>query len=316
MPRQLRFCYENACYHIISRGMRRENIFLSNKDRVVFLEKMNETFEKYSIICFAYCLMANHYHIFLKTPFPNISPSMHYLNSSYANWFAKKYDLKGSLFQGRFKSILVEEDKYSLNLVTYIHLNPLRAKIAKNLEEYEWSSYLDYTGKREPIIKNLDRSKILKYFGENYKESFEKYEEYIRKNNNMKNPLDEAYKGIILGSEEFIKKILHSKKIELKLTELEEIKLRQEKQYDEILSLIAKYFGIKLEEIFSKKRNNLAKIFSIYLINKHTSLTLNEIGKIFNMNYSSISQSSRRLNNAIKENKELREKLKKIEENL
>jgi len=114
MARPLRLSYENACYHITARGNRREKIFYSDQDKKVFLEKLQKTLIKYSIICYAYCLMDNHYHLFIKTLQPNLSHGIHYLNASYANWFRNKYKIIGPIFQGRFKSILVDADNYAL----------------------------------------------------------------------------------------------------------------------------------------------------------------------------------------------------------
>src|SRR3990170_295419 len=112
MVRPLRLTYENATYHITTRGNRRENIFYSDKDKAVFVEKMNETFSKYSFTCYAYCLMDNHYHLFIKTPHAKISEGMHYLNASYTNWFKAEHKIVGVVFQGRYKSILVEIDRH------------------------------------------------------------------------------------------------------------------------------------------------------------------------------------------------------------
>ena len=101
MARPLRLAFEDAVYHITVRGNRREDIFYTDKDRTVFLEKLNETSNKYSFICYAYCLMDNHYHLFIKTPNANISKGMHYLNASYTNWFKAEHDISGVIFQGR-----------------------------------------------------------------------------------------------------------------------------------------------------------------------------------------------------------------------
>ena len=88
------------------------------------------------MICYAYCIMDNHYYLFIKTTQPNLSQGIHYLNSAYANWFRHKHQIIGSLFQGRFKSILIDADSYALVLSTYIHLNPLRVGIVNQLEDY------------------------------------------------------------------------------------------------------------------------------------------------------------------------------------
>ncbi|MBU4047985.1 transposase, partial [bacterium] len=126
MSRPLRISFDNAVYHITARGNRKEKIFYSDDDKRIFLQKMEQTSLKYSFICYAYCLMDNHYHLFIKTPLGNISQGMHYLNASYANYFTAKYKTNGPLFQGRYKSLLVDEDNYALTLSLYIHLNPLR----------------------------------------------------------------------------------------------------------------------------------------------------------------------------------------------
>jgi len=201
MARPLRLSYENAFYHITARGNRREKIFYSDQDKKIFLEKLQKTLIKYSIICYAYCLMDNHYHLFIKTLQPNLSQGIHYLNASYANWFRNKYKIIGPILQGRFKSILVDADNYALVLSTYIHLNPLRARVVKQLEDYPWSSYLDYFNLRKSNISNLNPSFVLHLLSANLFESIEKYREYIIQHQNMKDPLQQSYCNITLGSE-------------------------------------------------------------------------------------------------------------------
>ena len=129
MARALKLSFENAFYHIMARGQRKENIFYSDKQ--ILLDKKNEPFDKYSFICYVYCLMDNHYYLFIQTPLVNISESIYYLNISYANWLKAKYKPAGLVFQGRYKSILVDANTYALVLSTYIHLNPLRVGMVK-----------------------------------------------------------------------------------------------------------------------------------------------------------------------------------------
>ncbi len=207
MARPLRLSYKNAVYHITARGNRKENIFYSSRDRSVFLDKMNETFQKYSFICYAYCLMGNHYHLFVKTPRANIMGGMHYLNASYSNWFKAKHGIVGVIFQGRYKSILVDEDNYALELSAYIHLNPLRAGMVKSIEEYEWSSILDYIGARDPIVERLDTSFILNQLDDTLSKAVKEYRKFVLERTVMKNPFGNTYKCIALGSEDFIEGI-------------------------------------------------------------------------------------------------------------
>jgi len=158
MARPLRLEFENACYHITSKGIRKNRIFLSDKDKSKFIEKLNETFNKFSLLCYAYCLMDNHCHLFVKTPKANISRAMHYLNTSYTNWFKAEYKKTGSMLQGRYKSILVEEDNYGIPLSAFIHLNPLKAGIVESLGEYKWSSYLNYVKDTKLEVDSLNKT--------------------------------------------------------------------------------------------------------------------------------------------------------------
>ena len=207
MSRPLRISFDNAVYHITARGNRKDKIFYSDDDKRIFLRKMDQTFLKYSFLCYAYCLMDNHYHLFIKTSLGNISQGMHYLNASYANYFTAKYKINGPLFQGRYKSLLVDEDNYALALSFYIHLNPLRAGLAKNLDEYTWSSLLDYLGKRKKELNKLDTQFILTQLHNNLTQSRAIYKRYILENLTMDFPVKDIYRGIALGKESFIKKI-------------------------------------------------------------------------------------------------------------
>jgi REP element-mobilizing transposase RayT len=121
MSRPLRISFYNVVYYITARGNRRDKIFYSDNDKKIFLQKMDQTFVKYVICC-------------------------------YANYFADKYKTIDPLFQGRYKSLLIDADNYAFTLSCYIHLNPLRAGITKSIDEYPWSSLPDYLGQRKKEI--------------------------------------------------------------------------------------------------------------------------------------------------------------------
>jgi len=312
MARALRLSFENAFYHITARGIRKENIFYSDKDKKVFLDKMNETFNKYSFICYAYCLMDNHYHLFIKTPLANISNAMHYLNASYANWFRAKYKLTGYIFQGRYKSILVDEDSYALVLSAYIHLNPLRAGMVENIEDYPFSSFLDYMGRRNPVIKKLDMSLIFSKFSNNPREAQKRYKQFVIENRDLKNPIEKSYKNIALGSEEFIEKI--KQKIELLGENREISQTRPVSAYDkdEIIKIVSDCFHIEKDRIFKKQKGNIYRQLAIYLIKRYIALPLKEIGELFNMDYTTVSITARRFEKKANNDKGISGMFKKI----
>lgn len=314
MARPLRLSFDNAVYHVMARGNRKENIFCSVADRRVFLDLMNETFAKYSVICYAYCLMNNHYHLFMKTQLPNLSPAMHYLNSSYANWFKSKNRIVGVVFQGRYKSILVEENRYALSLSTYIHLNPIRAGLVRSLYQYPWSSYLDYIGGRKSAIERLDTSLVLalatnhagftrgptkKEMARRLQTASKTYENYVSTMDKMKNPLDEAHKGIILGGQDFIEKIERQISFLGVYREIPATKVRPPCPLtpEDLVDTMTSSLGIKKETIFvqsgGQRRNIYFQLF-LYLLKKTTPLSLKEIGGFVGMDYAAVHQVVKR----------------------
>jgi len=141
MARPLRVQYQGAVYHITFRGDGREDIYLDDKDRILFLEILKDQLDRYHVVCYAYCLISNHYHLLIETPKSNLSLFMRQLNGIYTQSFNRCHRKVGHVFQGRYKSILVDKDKYFLEVCRYIVLNPVRAGMVKKLEECKWSSY-------------------------------------------------------------------------------------------------------------------------------------------------------------------------------
>lgn len=113
----------------MNRGRGRCNIFLTNRDREIFLELLDDIYQRFSVETHAYCLMDNHYHLLLHTPLPNLSRAIRHLNVVFTQKFNRWHMTDGPLFRGRYKSIVVEKESYLLRLSRYIHLNPVSAKM-------------------------------------------------------------------------------------------------------------------------------------------------------------------------------------------
>lgn len=147
MARQLRMQFPGAFYHVTSRGNEQRNVFTDNQDRERFLSYLESAEERYGAVVHVWCLMENHYHLFLETPRGNLSQIMRHLNGAYTTSFNVRHQRSGHLFQGRYKAIVVEADSYALELSRYIHLNPVRAKLTEKPEDFSWSSYRGYIGR-------------------------------------------------------------------------------------------------------------------------------------------------------------------------
>jgi len=205
MARELRIEYPGALYHVISRGNEGRAIYRSEEDREIFFRILRRTVIRYEFIIYAYCLMANHYHLLIETPKANLSRGMQYLNGVYAASFNVKNEHIGHLFQGRYKAILADKGEYLLELARYIVLNPVKAGIAENPSSYKWSSYLETLGGRA-APEFFDVNSLLSLFSENLIEAREAYKEFVEYGLHRE-PSFEIKAGIILGDDIFLSKI-------------------------------------------------------------------------------------------------------------
>lgn len=310
MARPIRIEYEYAFYHVVSRGHRRENIFRSDLDRKKFLEKLEQTAERHRLKIHVYVLMSNHYHLLIETPDANLSKAMHDLNASYANWYRSKYKLIGSIFQGRYKAILVEKDEYFVVLSAYIHLNPVRAGIVKDPEAYLWSSFRCYSGKSKTphFLYIID---ILKKF--KTKRDYQKYVmNLLRDEKEIGN--EEVY-GVnsILGSTGFIRRVLKDVvKHDLRDRETREVKEFRRLRLEDLMEIIMREFRISENQIKSRKKGNPYRKLFIYMIRKHTGMTLREIGELMEMDYGAVSELARYFGKEIEKNKEMKKKVERL----
>lgn len=178
MARPLRVESPGAFYHVINRGNAGEDIFKSIRDREKYLEYLEAASSRFSLRIHTFCLMTNHYHLLVETPEANLSQAIQWINVSYAVYFNIKRQRRGHLFQGRFKSLLVDADEYLKHLSRYIHLNPVRAKMVESASQYPWSSYPFFIGKLK-IPEWLAGDWLLSQFGKNLREARKNYQAFV-----------------------------------------------------------------------------------------------------------------------------------------
>jgi len=204
MTRPLRIEFEGAVYHITSRGNAKQDVYLGRTDRIEFLKLLEDTVCRFHWICHAYCLMNNHYHLLIETPLGNLSQGMRHLNGVYTQNFNHRHERVGHLFQGRFKSILVEKETHLLELTRYIVLNPVRAGFVRTPELWPWSSYRVTAGfEKKPEF--LETLWLLSQFDDDPQQAMDDYRAFVAAGVDA-NPW-EKLKGSILGSERYIQKM-------------------------------------------------------------------------------------------------------------
>jgi putative transposase len=290
MSRQLRVEYAGAFYHIFSRGNQKQPIFFSDEDRFYFLKILGDVHDKFGMIFQAYCLMLNHYHLNASTPYGGLSKALHLMNTAYSVYLNRKHGRCGHLFQGRFRSILVEAGSYAIELSRYIHLNPVRAGLVARPEDYAWSSYREYLGLRIPYPW-LDPSPIVGRPSPGDSERRNNYAAYVMAGIGADPPAGyyESKRTGILGGEEFadtIRRDYLKAQVEVRDRERPQLDVyRKRVTLPEILELAQSTIGL---------RNKLSKSAAIYLSHRYEDYTLMEIASFHKMSISGVSNSRRR----------------------
>jgi putative transposase len=304
MGRPWRIEYEGGLYHVLSRGNEQRDIFYDDKDRQSFLTIIGEMAERYAVDVFAYVLMNNHYHLLLRTNDANLSRSMQWLALTYTRRFNNRHFRSGHLFQGRYKSIIIENDAYLMRLSCYIHRNPLRAKIVSRLSEYSWSSYKVYAYAEKGPDWLLTKP-ILSYF-----QSKDKHKAYRVKAQNYakeeKRLWEDFRHGLVIGSKRFVDKIRSKYLPEESDKEVPLHRaLKRSREAEEILKNAAVFLKCDLDIIKSSKRISKSmkadRDLLVYLIWQTCGLTNEETGKLFGMTYSAVRRVLTSMRNRLKD---------------
>jgi len=294
MTRQLRIEYEGAYYHVLSRGNDQQAIFLSDHDRKTFLKTLARLSERFEADIIAFVLMDNQYHLLLRTKRANLSKSMQWLGTTYTTIFNLRHSRKGHLFQGRFKSILVENEPYLMMLSCYIHRNPLRAGIVGRLLDYPWSSYPAYAyNRRCPHWLKTDL--ILSQIGTENTRSKAYRGKVQRYADEKKSIWEEVKHGIIFGSQAFvdrIKKEYLSGEPQTDVTERK--KIVDDRDLGGIIKAASELLNIEIQRWKGSRRISKSGKFNrdmlVYYLWQSGRFSNSEIGSQIGLTISSISR--------------------------
>ncbi len=230
--------------------------------------------QKYGIVLHAYVMMTNHYHLLIETPQANLSRVMHFVNGSYTTYMNKKRGRSGHLFHGRYKGIVVDKDSYLLELSCYLHLNPVRAEMVKQPEEYAYSSYRSYITTQPDEIVSHDL--ILRMLSEQKGQARRAYKSFVESSMDSKqeSPLKSAYAGTMLGSEVFVRNTL------IKITDHDrqrkEVSHRDELKslwsMDQLLRVVCQHYRISRQNILESRSIEPRKV-AVYLVKKYCGAT-------------------------------------------
>lgn len=289
MGRPLRLEFQGAVYHVFSRGNERKAIFRSAADYELFLGILSDCAMTFNVLVHAYSLMPNHFHLLVETQDANLSYVMKRLLGLYTIRFNRKHKRVGHLFQGRYKAHLVDKDSYFLQVSRYIHLNPVKAKLAKRPEDHDFSSMRHYMGQKSPDFLHKDFT--LASF-----ESSTDYRRFVLEGlSDQEDILKNVLYGSILGNEDFLSKI--KTKILKKQTNFQGKNRIFQKPISDVIRLCKDH----------------PQSHQIYILAKYARATQREIGEIFQISHSAVSQSVRRLQSRIARDKQLKHFIDEIE---
>ncbi len=319
MSRPLRIEYSDAWYHIMNRGRRGERIFSKSKDYESFIELLQEAVDLWDVRISAYCLMSNHYHLLIQTPLSNISRCMRHINGVYTQRYNRSHKCDGQLFKGRYKSILVDQDNYLLELVRYIHRNPLRVGMVKNLSQYTWSSHLGYVSKAKKWDW-LHKDFILTMLSSNKRKDKQAYLNFMAKDDSEE--LIELFEKkklpSILGSEDFISWVrerFFSRKRHHQIPDSAQLA----PELNDIITAVCRVYGIEDRILLQTRRGTLnePRNVAIYLSRMLRKDGLVMISKNFNMaGYSSASSAIERVRKKLSTDKKLRKRIDQSKQNI
>ena len=318
MSRPLRIEYPDAWYHTMNRGGRYEAIFEDKNDYSMFLDVLQETIEIFHITISAFCLMQNHYHLLIQTPEANISRSMRHINGVYTQRFNKIHGYDGHLFRGRYKSILIDEDTYLLQVMRYIHRNPISAGLTENLN-YTWSSHNAYLSDSKKW-NWVSRGKILKMLSKNKALQKTVYRDFVQESDN--DDFSAIYKKrkvpAILGSERFLKLIKDRYFNKKKHIEVPESRLLAPEKA-KIISAVCREYKVSISDLQISKRGllNEPRNVAMYLMRHVRGDRLSAICKEFGLKKdSSVGSIVDRVKKQMIKDKQLRTKVAKIKKTI
>jgi REP element-mobilizing transposase RayT len=286
MARPLRLEYPGAVYHVTARGHERSSIFRNDADRKKFLELLGSIGRDEKWLIHAYCLMTNHYHLLVETPLGSLSRGMRSLNGRYTQWFNWKHRRSGHLFEGRFRSVLVQKETHLLELCRYVVLNPVRAGLVRRPGDWRWSNYQATAAGKRSDWPEVDWT--LAQFGSDRDLARQEYRRFVAVG---KGQADEKIllRGPYLGDQEFRRRL--QRMIEGKRP-VDQVPLRYRRATEPRLEAIRKAVAAEWkvsEEGLSRSRGGEDKKAAIYLARKLTRLGGREIGEAFGVKAARVS---------------------------
>jgi REP element-mobilizing transposase RayT len=290
MSRKPRIHNEGAYYHVMLRGNARQDVFFDDDDRYRLFLFIQEGIERFGYRVHCYCLMTNHIHLVIQVAETPLSRVMQSLCSRYTRWVNWRHNRIGHLFHGRYKAIMIDADSYLTQLVGYIHLNPVRARMVGKVEDYEWSSHRSYIG--DYHIPWLTIETVLTQFSGTLTKARKLFREFVETQK------DEGHRGDfygegaldsrVIGEDRFVDEVL------FKAGALQQ----KPAGIETVLKAIEHVYGIQVALLAKPGQDRMlseARSMSAWGVNEMTSATLTELSNLVSRDVTSLSSGGKRM---------------------
>jgi putative transposase len=300
MARKPRIEFPNALYHVIARGNRRNRIFLESRDYQKYLDLIARYKKRDIFKFYAYALMTNHLHLLIETGFVPLSKTMQCLQQTYTQYFNWRHGEVGHLFQGRYKAVLCERDSYLLELVRYIHCNPIRAGIVRKLSDHTWTSHYYYVKKRKTQL--VDTGYVLAHFAEDDGTARLRYREFIadRTDERLEASVERPVDPRILGKDDFVQKVLQDES----LSRSQRQKSAKKPKPGELLAIVSQHCGIVPSAIRGNVKSReivAARRLLIYVARVYFGYSLKETAQLLEVDTTTVTKSIRIVSKQLKQ---------------
>lgn len=310
MARRPRLEFPGAFYHVITRGNNQQKIFINDRDYRIFLDRLRLYKERFKFVIYAYVLMPNHIHMLIETGEAPLSRTMQALQFTYTQKFNRRHKKVGHLFQGRYKAILCQKETYLLELIRYIVLNPVRARLAKKPLDWRWSSFADLFQPWNEHVVSVE--KLLGLFGKRREMAVKNLQKYI--NDGLANGHNESYYKLkdqrILGEDDFADEVV----------KIGEINAGNFKYFNidigGVAALVAKHMKIKIEQMKSVTRERVgakARGLVAYICKAFCGRTVKDVSAYFCKDNAVLSRMIKRVEQESIENEEFGKLIRRIE---
>jgi len=317
MARPLRIQYPNAWYHVMNKARQGQTVFPVREDKLAFVYLLKDTAVMFNLNIAAWCLMETHYHLLVQTPEANLARCMRHINGVYTQKYNARHGCDGTLFRGRYKSILVDADNYLLELVRYIHRNPLRAGLVEKLSQYNWSSHKAYLSRSEKwdwVYKNF----ILGMLANSRKAQLGKYKRFVGKQDSAE--ICKIFESMrlpsLIGEKTFmdwVKETFFKGRIDHNIPQSKNLAPSKH----EILNMVCIYYRVDEQEIHLSRRGkeNLPRDVAMYLMRSIGGERLLCIGEVMGLrSYSSVSTAVNRIKKKLPTDRKLEKDIRLIRE--